>query len=104
MRSSPIVFDLVIQGGTLITASEQFEADLAFLDGKIAAIGTQLRGHETVDARGQLVLPGAVDVHVHLEMPVGATVSSDDWQRGTVAAAHGGTTTVVDFVQTEPEE
>ena len=104
MRSSPIVFDLVIQGGTLITASEQFEADLAFLDGKIAAIGTQLRGHETVDARGQLVLPGAVDVHVHLEMPVGATVSSDDWQRGTVAAAHGGTTTVVDFVEPEPEE
>ncbi len=67
----------------------------------IAAIGPGLDGAEIIDAAGMLVIPGAVDPHVHLQMPAGAVTSSDDWHTGTVAAACGGTTTVIDFVEPE---
>ncbi len=97
-------FDLVIRGGTLVTAADTIQADLGICDGVIAALGQDLIGLETLDASGKLVLPGAVDPHVHLEMPAGPTTSSDDWESGTVAAACGGTTTVVDFVEPEPGE
>lgn len=97
-------FDLVISGGTLITASETFQADIGIRAGKIAAIGSDLTGKGIVDARGLLVLPGAIDPHVHLEMPTPAATSSDDWFTGTRAAACGGTTTVIDFVEPEPNE
>jgi len=63
-----------------------------------------LRGVETIDARGLLVLPGAVDEHVHLQMPVGDFCSSDDFATGTVAAAHGGTTTLLDFAEPKPHQ
>lgn len=99
-----VVFDLVIRGGTLVTACETVQADVGVRDGKINAIGERLQGHEMVDADGLWVLPGAVDPHVHLQMPTGATMSSDDWRTGTVAAACGGTTTVIDFVEPEGDE
>lgn len=83
----------------MITPAKVFVADLAIADGKIAAIGENLAGAATIDAAGLYVLPGAVDPHVHLEMPVGPTQSSDDWRSGTIAAACGGTTTVIDFVE-----
>ena len=83
-------FDLVISGGMLITASETFQADIGIRAGKIAAIGSDLTGKGIVDARGLLVLPGAIDPHVHLEMPTPAATSSDDWFTGTRAAACGG--------------
>jgi dihydropyrimidinase len=98
------MFDLVIRGGTLIMGAESLHADLAIQDGRIAAIGQNLAGRRSLPAEGLLVLPGAVDPHVHIEMPVGATRSSDDWLSGTIAAAFGGTTSVIDFVEPQPGE
>lgn len=87
-----------------MTACETVHADVGVRDGTIAAIGERLQGREMVDADGLWVLPGAVDPHVHLQMPAGATTSSDDWRTGTIAAACGGTTTVIDFVEPEGDE
>jgi dihydropyrimidinase len=98
-------YSLVIQNGTVVTPSGAFPADVALSGGKIAAIGLGLAGAETLDATGLLVLPGGVDPHVHLQYPQGPhrVVSSDDWFTGTVAAACGGTTTIVDFVEARPD-
>jgi dihydropyrimidinase len=96
------MFDLVIANGTVVTAEGIAHADLGIRNDKIAAIGARLVGLQTVNASDMLVLPGAVDEHVHLQMPVGDVTSSDDFRSGTVAAAHGGTTTVIDFVEPEP--
>src|SRR5260370_19360419 len=94
-------FDLVIANGTLVTASEMALADLGVIGDKIAAIGHGLEGRQRLDASGKLVLPGAVDPHVHLGIDAGATRSSDDFETGTIAAACGGTTTIIDFVEPE---
>jgi dihydropyrimidinase len=94
-------FDLVITGGTLVTASEIVAADVGIAADKIAAIGHNLEGARRIDASGKLVLPGAVDPHVHLGIDAGATRSSDDFETGTIAAACGGTTTIIDFVEPE---
>ncbi len=92
--------DLLIRDGKLVTAKTTFKADIAVTNGKISAIGTKLkpeRDTEIVDAKGKLVLPGAIDGHTHLAMPFGGTISTDDYFAGTRAAACGGTTTVFDF-------
>ncbi|MGZ9166442.1 MAG: dihydropyrimidinase [Anaerolineales bacterium] len=95
----------LIKNGTLISASESFEADV-LIDGEtIAQIGKNL-GHpnaEIVDATGKLIMPGGIDPHVHLDLPMFGTVSSDDHYTGHKAAAFGGTTTVMDFVVLEPD-
>ncbi len=96
--------DLVITGGTLITAERTFSADIGIQSGIIREIGPGLHGAQTMDAAGLYVLPGAVDPHVHLQMPLGDTFSSDTWRTGTIAAACGGTTTVIDFIEPEPGE
>ena len=96
-----MILDTVIRGGTLITPSGPVNADLGIAGGRIAAIGFDLVGERVIDATGKLVLPGAIDPHVHLQMPAGAVTSSDDWETGTIAAACGGTTTVIDFVEPE---
>jgi dihydropyrimidinase len=96
------MLDLVICNGTLVTAEATMRADLGIAGGQIAAVARGLAGRETIDAAGMLVLPGAIDEHVHLQMPVGEFASSDDFYSGTVAAACGGTTTVIDFVEPEP--
>ena len=91
----------LIRGGTLITAAESFAADILVEGERIAAIGPNLaagEGVQVVDAAGKLVLPGGVDVHTHLELPMFGTVSSDDHYTGHKAAAFGGTTTVIDFI------
>src|SRR5690554_1212918 len=95
--------DLIIKNGTIVTAEATFKGDIAVKDGKIKAIGAKLdpKGHKeatVVDAKGLLVLPGAIDGHTHLEMPFGGTISADSYEAGTRAAACGGTTTVFDFV------
>ena len=90
---------LLIKGGTVVTASDQYVGDV-FIDGeKIVAIGSRLTmaADRTIDAASKYVLPGGIDVHTHLDMPFGGTKSADDFESGTIAAAHGGTTTIVDF-------
>ena len=91
--------DLIIRGGTVITAERIHRADIGIDSGQIAAIARRLEGPHMLDATGKYVLPGAVDAHVHMELPVGGLVSSDDFSSGTVAAACGGTTTIMDFAQ-----
>jgi dihydropyrimidinase len=93
--------DLVVKNGTVITSEGQFKADVGVQGERIAAVAADLSGTVELDASGKYVLPGAIDVHVHLQMPVGEVVSSDDFYTGTVAAACGGTTTVIDFVEPE---
>jgi dihydropyrimidinase len=89
----------LIRGGQVASAAGSELADVLVEGEKIArvAAGIDASGHEVVDATGLLVLPGGIDVHTHLDMPFGGTVSSDDYESGTRAAAIGGTTTVVDF-------
>ncbi len=99
-----MAYELVISNGTLVWAQGAMAADLAIQDGKIAAIGQNLVGSERIDASGRLVLPGGIDPHVHLAMPTPVATSSDDWFTGTRAAAIGGTTTVIDFVEAAPDE
>lgn len=91
--------DLLIKNGMIVTETECFQGDIAVQDGKIACIGKKLNlvAEKTVDAEGKLVLPGAIDVHTHLAMPFGGTVSADGYLAGTRAAACGGVTTVFDY-------
>ena len=96
------MYDLVIRNGVLIYADGMVEADLAVQGEHIAAVGVGLQGHREIDAAGCYVLPGAIDPHVHLQMPLAGLVSSDDFTTGTVAAACGGTTTFIDFVEPQP--
>lgn len=94
-----MTYDLVIKNGTLVTASHSYQADVAIRGERIAAIGHDLQGAQTLDASGKLVTPGAVDIHVHLSLDLGdGLVSTDDFFTGTQAAAYGGTTSVISFV------
>lgn len=99
-----MIYDLVIKNGTAVTAVSTQKADIAINGEKIAAIGENLAGRREIDANGMLVTPGAVDIHVHLQMPIGKFTSTDDFFSGTQAAAFGGTTTIIDFVETRPDE
>jgi dihydropyrimidinase len=96
--------DLVIKNGAIVTAEAVFPADVAVRGEKITAIGQGLRGRKEIDAGGKYVIPGGIDGHVHLEMPIGLFTSTDDFFHGTRAAAFGGTTAIVDFVETQPAE
>ncbi|MBP1605354.1 MAG: D-hydantoinase, partial [Acidobacteria bacterium] len=89
----------LVKNGTIITASDRYEADIYIDKGTISLIGRGLPmpADTVVDASGKLVLPGGIDVHTHLDMPFGGTQSADDFETGTIAAAHGGTTTLIDF-------
>jgi dihydropyrimidinase len=95
----------LIRGGTVVTATDQYRGDVLIEDAKIVAIATNVDltpfGNQTldrvIDASGKSVIPGGIDVHTHLDMPFGGTTSADDFESGTIAAAHGGTTSVVDF-------
>jgi dihydropyrimidinase len=93
---------LLIKNGRVITASDDYVADVFCEDGVVAAIGGNLpadrfRADRTIDASGKYVIPGGIDVHTHLNMPFGGTTSADDFESGTIAAAFGGTTSIVDF-------
>jgi dihydropyrimidinase len=91
---------MMIRNGRIVTADEDYIADL-FIDGEIvSAIGLNLpmQADSEIDAGGLLVMPGGIDPHVHLALPSMGTVSSDDYTTGTRAALIGGTTTVIDFV------
>ncbi len=99
--------DLVIRGGTVVGESGPYRADIGIRDGRIAAIyspGNAVEARATIDANGKLVLPGVIDVHVHMEIPFCGTVSSDDFASGSKAAAFGGVTTMIDFAIQAPGE
>jgi dihydropyrimidinase len=89
----------LVKNGTVVTASDRYQADMYIDKGVITLIGQGLNlpAENVIDASGMLVMPGGIDVHTHLDMPFGGTTSADDFETGTVAAAHGGTTTLVDF-------
>ena len=90
---------LLIKGGLIVTATGRYTADVYVEGDKIKAIGTDLdyQADEIVDAVGKYVMPGAIDPHTHLCMPFMGTHAQDDYETGTIAAACGGVTTVVDF-------
>jgi len=90
----------LVQNGVVVTPVNRFKADILVGDGIIQAIGAKLPESpdaQRIDASGKYVLPGAVDVHTHMALPFGGTVSSDDFADGTAAAAFGGVTTIIDF-------
>ena len=93
-------FDTLIQGGTVVTAADTYAADIGISGGRITAIAQQLpreTARQVLSAQGLYVMPGGIDVHTHLDMPFGGTTSADDFESGTIAAAFGGTTTLIDF-------
>jgi dihydropyrimidinase len=91
---------VLIKNGHIVTASEDFVADIYTEGEKIVAIGKNLDyiADTVIDATDKLVFPGGIDPHVHLDMPFMGTYSSDDYETGTRAALHGGTTMVIDFI------
>ena len=101
----------VIKGGTIVTATETTVADVLIEGEKVVAIGAagthdwEPGADRVIDATGKYVIPGAIDVHTHFELPFGGTFVSDDFESGTRAAAHGGTTSIIDFaVQVKGEK
>ena len=93
-------FDTIVKQGVIVTATDMHAGDIGITNGKVAAIASSLPQEgagKVIDAAGWMVIPGGIDVHTHLDMPFGGTTSADDFESGTIAAAHGGTTTLIDF-------
>ena len=95
------MFDLVIRNGTIATAADIMQCDIGVQNGKITALGFDLApGVLEIDASDRLILPGGVDAHCHIDEPMsGNVVMADDFYTGTIAAACGGTTTVIPFAR-----
>jgi dihydropyrimidinase len=95
---------VLIKGGRIVTAADDYVGDIFVEDGKVSLIGGSLdvEADKVIDAAGKYVIPGAIDPHTHMEMPFGGTVSCDDFTSGTTSAAFGGTTTIVDFCLQQP--
>lgn len=92
--------DLIVRGGTIITAQDTFAGEIGVRDGRICVVADHIdAGPDTkiVDATDRLVMPGGVDVHTHLDTPGLLADTEDDFLSGTIAAAHGGTTTIINF-------
>jgi dihydropyrimidinase len=89
----------LIKGGRIVTAADDYVGDVYVENGTVALLGESLdvTADKVIDAAGKLVFPGAIDPHTHLELPFGGTVTCDDFTSGTVSAAFGGTTTLIDF-------
>src|SRR6187200_3177851 len=89
----------LIKNGTVVTATDQYKGDVLIEGENITVIGTalEIQADTVIDATGKYVLAGGIDVHTHMDMPFGGTTSADDFETGTVAAAFGGTTAIVDF-------
>ena len=95
--------ELVVRGGTVVTATDTVVADVGVADGRIVAVAADLpKASDEIDARGLQVLPGGVDVHTHLDAPVGEVTAIDDFESGTAAAACGGITTICDYAWQAP--
>ncbi|MBV9986684.1 MAG: dihydropyrimidinase [Chitinophagaceae bacterium] len=91
---------ILIKNGRVITATDDYMADILIEGETVKAIGVNLQANAdtVIDAAGKLVMPGGIDPHVHLDMPFMGTYSSDNYETGTRAALFGGTTTVIDFI------
>ena len=89
----------LIRNGRVITAADDYEGDVLIENGTVTLIGRKLEieADKTIDASGCYLFPGGIDPHTHMDLPFGGTSSSDDFRTGTIAAAHGGTTTIIDF-------
>jgi dihydropyrimidinase len=89
----------LIKHGNIVTAVDHYVGDILIDDETIALIGQQLDlpADRVIDAAEKLVIPGGIDPHTHMEFPFGGTIASDDFRTGTIAAAYGGTTTIIDF-------
>lgn len=95
---------VLIRNGRVVTSVDDYYADVYIEGETVTQIGRnlQVRADKVIDATGKLVIPGGIDPHTHLDMPFGGTTSADDFDSGTKAAAHGGTTTLIDFaIQTK---
>ncbi len=93
-------FDTIVKGGNVVTPAGIFTGDVGISGEKISALGVNLEadnGTKVIDAKGHHVIPGVLDVHVHLELPFMGAVSADDYRTGTRAGARGGVTTLIDF-------
>lgn len=90
---------LLIKNGRIVTAVDDYLGDVLIEGETVTLIGRKLDvvADRTLDAAGKLVIPGGIDPHTHMELPFGGTQASDDFRTGTLAAAHGGTTTIIDF-------
>ena len=107
MNSQPHA--LLIRGGTVVNADRAHKADVLCVGGRIAAVGDDAAAQApaltpTLDASGQLVLPGGIDPHTHMQLPFMGTVAADDFFDGTAAALSGGTTKIIDFVIPNPQQ
>jgi dihydropyrimidinase len=89
----------LIKNGRIVTAVDDYHADILIDGGTIVTIGKLIEANAdtVIDARGRLVIPGGIDPHTHMELPFGGTAAADTFETGTIAAAHGGTTTIIDF-------
>jgi dihydropyrimidinase len=89
----------LIRNGRVVTAVDDYRADVLIEGETVSTIGAKLdvEADVVIDAAGKLVIPGGIDPHTHMELPFGGTQASDDFRTGTIAAAHGGTTTIIDF-------
>src|SRR5712691_1732511 len=89
----------LIKNGHVITATDDYHADILIEGEVVSVIGARLdmEADVIIDAGGKLVIPGGIDPHTHMELPFGGTTAADDFRTGTIAAAHGGTTTIIDF-------
>ena len=101
-RGAVTDYDLVVRGGLLVTADGEERQDLGIRGERIAAVGRGLAGREEIDATGLYVLPGAIDGHVHMRTDRPEDVYDDTFATGSVAAAFGGVTTIIDQAQVEP--
>src|SRR4051812_27325388 len=90
---------LLIKNAHIVTASDNFTSDIYIEGEKIHTIGQNLsmKADRTIDAQGKYVIPGGIDAHTHMELPFMGTFASDTFESGTLAALHGGTTTIIDF-------
>ena len=89
--------ETVIRGGLIATVEATFRADIGIDQGRICAIAERVEGREVIDATGCVVVPGAIDVHTHFETGLGDSVTADDYESGSRAAAFGGVTTYVNY-------